>query len=215
MAYPISKWIIPPIYSPWIRKVEGIENIPRDKPFIIAANHSSYFDALLVPVIVAPAINKKIHPLVNSYYWKNPITRFFLDLWESIPVYVSKENDAKEKNKTAFEKALSYLKKGELAMIFPEGGRSKDGKLQRAYAGIAKLAIKAMVPVLPVGIIDANKVLPIGKILPSFARCEVKIGKPMSFDKYHGKKPASKILNHITRSIMKEIAKLTNQKYNY
>ena len=215
MAYPISKWIIPPIYSPWIRKVEGIENIPRDKPFIIAANHSSYFDTLLPAIVIAPKINKKIHPLVNSYYWKNPITRFFLDLWESIPVYVSRENDAKEKNKAAFEKALSYLKKGELAMIFPEGRRSKDGKLQRAYTGIAKLALKAKVPVLPAGIIDANKVLPIGVMLPRFKRCEVRIGKLMHFDQYHNKKITNKVLEEITRSIMKEIAKLANQKYNY
>ena len=215
MAHPISKWIIPPIYRLWIRKVEGLENIPKDKPFIIAANHTSYFDALLLPVIIIPKLNRKLHALVNSFYWKIPITRFFLDLWESIPVSVEKEKGYKEKNKLALENALSYFKKGEILIIFPEGRRSKDGKLQRAYTGIAKIALKAKVPILPAGIIGANKVLPVGKTLPRFKRCEVKIGKLMYFDKFYNKKINDKLLEEITRNIMKQIAKLTNQKYNY
>ena len=73
----------------------------------------------------------------------------------------------------------------------------------------------AKVPVLPCGIINANNVLPKGKLFPRFARCEVKIGKLMYFDKYYNKKPSKKILEEITRSIMKEIAKLIGQKYNY
>ncbi len=215
MVYPISRWIVPPIYKLWIRKVEGLENISKDIPFIIAANHSSYYDALLIPVIIAPKINKKIHAMVNSFYWRPLITRFFLDLWESVPVYVEKEKDAKEKNKQAFEKALIYLKKNEIIMIFPEGRRSKDGKLQKAYNGIAKLALKAKVPVLPCGIIGSHKVLPVGKAFPRFVKCEVKIGKLIYFDKYYNKKINNKILEVITRQIMKEIAKLIRQEYNY
>ncbi len=215
MAYSISKWIVPPIYKLWLRKVEGLENIPKDKPFIIVANHTSYYDALLLPVIIAPKADKKIHALVNSYYWEPFITRFFLDLWESIPVYVEKEKNAKEKNRQAFEKALGYLKKNELIMIFPEGKRGPGGKLQKAYTGIAKLALKAKVPVLPAGIIDAYKVLPVGKTLPRFKRCEVKIGELIYFEKYYNKKISNRLLQEITRKIMKEIAKLINQRYNY
>ena len=100
-------------------------------------------------------------------------------------------------------------------MIFPEGKRSPDGKLQKAYNGSAKLALKAKVPVLPVGIIDSHEVLPKGKILPRLKRCEVKIGKLMYFYKYYNKKPNEKIYLQITRKIMKEIAKLIGQKYNY
>lgn len=215
MAYHISKRIIPPIYSLWLRKIEGLENIPKDRPFIIAANHASYYDALLPAVIIAPRINRKIHTMVNSYYWKPFITRFFLDLWEAIPVYVDKEKNAKEKNKAAFEKALSYLKKKDPVMIFPEGRRSHDGKLKKAYPGVARLALKSKMPVLPVGVIGANKILPVGKMMPRFKRCEVKIGKLMYFDKYSNKKINDKFIDEITRSIMKQIAKLINQKYNY
>ena len=213
MAYPISKRIIPPIYSLWIRKIDGLENIPKDKPFIIAANHASYYDALLPAVIIAPRINKIVHPMVNSYYWKPFITRFFLGLWEAIPVYVGKEKDAKEKNKEAFEKALIYLKKKEPVMIFPEGTRSHDGKLKKAYPGAAKLALKSKMQVLPIGVIDSFKVLPRGAIFPRFARCEVNIGKPMNFN--YNKKTTKKIIDETTRSIMKQIARLIKQKYSY
>ena len=215
MVYPIVKLTLSPIYKLWLRKVEGIENVPKDKPFIIAANHSSYYDALLIHVILISKIDKKIHALVNSLYWKYPVIRWFLDLGECIPVYVKKEKYAKEKNRQSFEKALSYLKNNKIIMVFPEGKRSIDGKLRKAYNGIAKLSLKSKVPVLPVGIIGANKVLPVGKTLPRFARCEVKIGKLLYFDKYYNKKISNRILEEVTRSIMKDIAKLINQKYLY
>ena len=215
MVYTIEKLIIPPIYKLWIRKMEGLENVPYDKPFIIAANHSSYYDTVLIGVIIIPKIDKKIHALVNSYYWKNFITKFFLDRWEAIQVFVEKEKKFKEKNKEAFKKAEMNLKKKEIVMIFPEGKRSPDGKLQKAYTGIARLALKSKTPVLPIGIIDANTVLPKGKIFPRFKKCEVKIGKLMNFDKYYNKKINNKIAEEVTRQIMKQIAKLTGQKYDY
>lgn len=215
MVYAIEKLIIPPIYRIWIRKVEGIENIPKDKPFIVAANHSSYYDSFLLPIIILPKLNKKMHAIVDSYYWKNFITRAFLDLWECVPVFVNKEENSKEKNKQALEKALTYLSNGDILMIFPEGERSKNGKLQKAYPGIAKLALKSKVGVLPCGIIDAHKVLPVGRSLPRFKRCEVKIGKLIHLERYYNRKTDKRTLEEVTRSIMKEIAKLIGQKYSY
>lgn len=210
MAYPIAKIIVPVIYRPWIRKVEGIENIPKDKSFIIAANHTSYFDAFLLPVIIVPKVNKRMYAWVNACYWKNPITKFFLDLWGGIPMHVSKEENAKEKNKVAFNSTINHLKNNELVMIFPEGTRN-DGKLKKAYTGIGRLALAAKVPVLPCGLISTNNVWPKGKMLPRLARCEVKIGKLIHFSQ----KPGEKSYEKVTRKIMKEIAKLINQKYNY
>lgn len=215
MVYPIGKRIIPPIYKLWLRKVTGLENVPRDRPFIIATNHSSYYDTLLVPTIIIPNTNKKLHAWVDSAYWNISFTKFFLNMWECIPVYIERQKNAKEKNKQAFKKALSYLKKGDLIMIFPEGKRNADGKLSKGYTGIAKLALASKAPVLPIGIIGANKVLPKGKFFPRFKKCEVKIGKLMYFNNYYNKKINDKILEDVTRSIMKEIAKLIGQKYNY
>lgn len=215
MAYPISKFIVPPIFRLWLRKVNGLENIPRDEPFIIAANHISYYETLLLPCIIVQALNKKMHALVNERYWNIPIAKFFLNLWGGIPVYLGKEKNSKEKNKKAFQITLYYLKNGEIMMIFPEGKRSPDGKLQKAYSGAAKLALLSKVPVLPIGVIGSGKVLPKGKFFPRFARCEVNIGKPMYFKKYYNKKINERVLESATRAIMKRIGKLIGQKYNY
>ena len=210
MVYPISKLIIPPIYRLWIRKIEGVSNIPNDKAFIVAVNHSSYFDDFLLPIIIVPKINKKMHAWVNAYYWKNPFSKFFLDLWGGIPMYVAKEENAQEKNKDSINLTITYLKGKEPVMIFPEGTRN-DGKLKEGFTGIARLALAAKVPVLPCGLIETGKVWPKGRMLPGFARCEVRIGNLMQFNQ----KPNKKSYEEVTRKIMKEIARLINQKYNY
>lgn len=215
MVYPIEKRIIPPIYNLWLRNTEGLENVPKIKPFIMAMNHASYYDALLLPSILLPKINRKIHPLVNSYYWKNFLVRMFLDHHEAIPVYIKKSHKPKKDNNESFNKALNYLKKNEIIMIFPEGKRSSDGNLRKAYVGVARLALNSKVPVLPIGIIGSDKVLPKGKVFPRFKRCQVKIGKLIYFNKYYNKKIDNSILENITRIIMKKIAELIEKKYNY
>ena len=206
---------MPPIFRLWLRKVNGLENIPRDGPFIMAANHTSYYETLLLPCIIIKVLNKKMHAWVNERYWNSPVAKFFLDLWKCIPVYLGKEKNLKEKNNAAFQSALVYLKNGEIMMIFPEGRRSTDGKLQKSYPGAAKLALLSKVPVLPIGVIGSGKVLPKGKIFPRFARCEVSIGKPMYFKKYYNKKINDRVLESATRDIMKQIGKMIGQKYNY
>ena len=214
MVYPIAKLILPLIYKPWLREVGGLENIPCDETFIVAVNHTSYCDVLLIPSIIIPKLNKRMHALVNSYYWNGLFTKSFLNLWQCIPVYVKKEPNSKEKNKLALEKALNYIKQGHILMIFPEGRRS-DGKLMKGHTGIARLALTAKVPVLPCGITNANKVLPKGKLFPRFVMCEVKIGKLIYFDKYYNKRSNNKILDKVTTDIMREIGKLIGQRYGY
>lgn len=213
MAYPIGKLIVAPIYKLWLRKVEGLDNVPENEPFIIAANHASYYDTLLMYTILVPKLNKYVHALANSRYWSSFATRAILKWGKCIPVYVGKEKDYK-KNEQALKKALGYLKKGHLIQIFPEGTRSYDGKIKKGHSGAARLALKAKVPVIPVGITGSGKVLPKGKIFLRLARCEVKIGKPI-YLRSNNKNPNEKELEKATRKIMKEIAKLIGQKYYY
>ena len=214
IAHPIFRVTLFPFCKIWLRRAEGMENVPMDKPFIVAANNASYYDTILIHSVLVPKLNKKLHAFTNSLYWKFPIMREVLNSGECIPVYVGREKNT-EKNKQAIQKALGYLNKGGVIEIFPEGTRSPDGKLKKAHTGIAKLALKAKVPVLPFGIRGSHKVLPKGKILPHLVRCEVKIGKLLHFDKYYNKKLNNKIYEDITRSIMKEIAKLIGQEYEY
>lgn len=215
MVYPIGKYLIPLVYYLWLRKVEGRENIPRDTPFIIAANHSSFYDTLLPYTIMSRTLNKQVHALVNSRYWGSFFHRRAFEWGKCIPVYVEKDVRSKKKNKQALEKAVSFLKKGHLIQIFPEGTRSYDGQLKKAHTGVAYLALKAKVPILPFAIIGSEKVMPKGTAFPRFARAEIRIGKPICFEKYYGKKINKKIMSDISRQVMEELARLSGKKYNY
>jgi len=214
MVYPISRFTLQPLFRAFIGNVEGKENIPADKGFIIAANHSSFLDDVALPCIIIPQIDKKVHFYVNRDYCRSFLLRSFLRYGATIPVAVDKKLDAKQFNQRAFEKALYYLSIKEPVGIFPEGHRSPDGNLLRAKTGIAKLALAAKVPVLPIGIIGSHKVFPKGAKLPKPGKFDIKIGELMYFDEYHGRDDRETLIN-VTRKIMKNIAKLIGKEYNY
>lgn len=209
-VYPFARIFIGSWYRMWLRRMEGLENLPKP-PFIIASNHASYYETILFHCTIALKLKTKIHALVNGNYWKYLIPRTVLNTTEHIPIDVSKTKDSKKNNEKALKKAAQYLKKKDIILIFPEGHRSKDGKLQKAKTGAARLALMSKAPVVPIGVIGSEKVMPRGSILPRFVRCDVKIGKPMHFK---GKKTKSH-LKHITRNIMTEIGKLIGQKYKH
>ncbi len=216
MVYPIVKLTLIPIIKLWIKEVEGLENIPKDGGFIVCPNHSSFYDDVLIPSIVVPKINKTLHMYVNKKYFKNFLLRKFLYWAGSIPVEVYEHPDKKTINEQAFKKAMDYLKKGEPIGIYPEGHRTLDGELQKAKSGAARLALTAKVPILPVGIIGSLNILPKGKMMLRFKKIvKVKIGKPLFFTEYYKKHKDKKTLDDITRTIMKEIGKLTNKNYNH
>ena len=215
MLYPLSKLTFYHLVKTYIRKVEGLENVPKDGRFIAAINHSSYLDDLIIPTVMLKHFRKKIHFYVNHLYFRNPVLRNFLLGAGSIPVAVKKSPDAKIINEKAFKEALRHLAHNEPVGIFPEGHRSPDGKLQRGKTGVARLALAAKVPVIPMGITGSYQILPKGKSFPRFRRCTIRIGAPMHFDRYLEKGKDRKALEKITKCIMKEIAKLTRQTYPY
>jgi 1-acyl-sn-glycerol-3-phosphate acyltransferase len=211
MVYPIAKRLLFPIMRLWVKKEYGLENIPKDKPFIFAANHASYLDDFSVAPFIAGYLDKKVHMYCNDRFYKNKLFAAFLNWAECIPI--SAEDGKKEKNKKALELALRFLKKKDIVGIFPEGGRSHDGKLKEAKTGVAKLALLSKSPILPVGIIGSYNVLPKGAFFPKFKRYTVKIGKPIYLDKYFGKEDDKKTLKEITTQVMKNIARLTGEEY--
>ncbi len=213
MVYLLSKITIFAIAKLWVRKIIGLENIPKERGFIIAANHSSYLDDFTVAPTVMIHLNKKVHMYCNDWYYKFKPLASFLKWQGCIPISVQTNN--KETNKVAFKMALDYLKKGEPVGVFPEGGRSRDGELRPAKTGIAKLALTSKIPVLPIGVVGSHKVFPKGSIFPKFKRFDVKIGKLIYLDKFFGKEDNKKILKEVASLIMKEVGKLSGQEYRY
>ncbi len=207
MVYCVAKNSLGLIVNLYIKKINGVENIPKKGPYIIAANHASYMDHLILQNFWARRFNKIIHFLAKKEHFYG-IQRLWHIYFKAIPL------DRKAGGKDALEKAIVYLKKGKIVTIYPEGTRTLTGKLQKAKTGVARLALGAKVPVVPVGLIGTFQILPKGKLIPRFKKAIVNIGKAMYFNKYHGK-INKKNLRLVTNTIMKEIARLSNQEYKY
>lgn len=208
MVYPIIERSIFPLTRLYIKRKNGLKNLPKKTGFIIASNHSSYMDHIIISEMIITHYKQKLHFLAKKEHFESLHQRIWHEHVGAIPI------DRKTPGKKALKTAISYLKKGRIIGIYPEGTRTLTGKLQKARTGIARLALAAKVPVLPIGLIGTFDILPKGNILPRFKRATINIGKPMYFDRYYGK-ISKKKLRLITNIIMKEIARLSNQEYGY
>jgi len=209
MVYPIGKRILFPIVRLWIKEVNGMNNIPKKGPFILAANHSSYMDHPCLANLVVPFLNKKLHFLAKKEHFNTFLERLWHNYAGAIPL--NRQGGGKE----ALRWAINALKQGKIIGLYPEGTRTLTEKIQEGKTGIAWLALKAQVSVVPVGLIGTFEIMPKGKLIPKFKKATVNVGKPMYFTEYYNKKINKRILNEVTKKIMKEIARLSKQKYNY
>jgi len=206
---PIGRKFMELLMKPFIGKVNGLENVPKDKAFILVANHDSYIDHLILGVIFFNYLNKNLHFLAKKELFEGWLKRMFHEWADAIPI------DRQAGGEEALKLAIKALKEGELIVIHPEGTRSMDGKLQRAKTGVARLALAAKVPVLPVGLIGTFEILPKWKKIPKLKKATVNIGKLMYFSEYYGKESDKKTLRLLTTKIMEEIGKLTGEEYNF
>lgn len=207
MVYLLTKLTIIPAIKLYVSEVKGLENLPRHGAFIAAANHASYMDHLIIASYLITHLDRKVHFLAKKEHFDN----IFKKAWHihagAIPL------DRQKGGKKALRWAIKALKEGKIIAIHPEGTRSLTGKLQEAKTGVARLALSAKVPVVPIGLIGTFDILPKGKYIPKFRRAVINIGKPIYFNEY--KKINKRVLREVTTKIMKEIAKLCKQKYNY
>jgi 1-acyl-sn-glycerol-3-phosphate acyltransferase len=210
MVYTLGKIFVWRPFRRFIRKIKGLENVPKDKGFIIAANHCSYIDHLMITGLFIPYLDKKVQFLAKKEHFHQGWFQNWWHNWTcSIPI------DRKAGGKKALKTAIKCLKKGGIIAIYPEGTRSTTGKIQRGKSGVARLALAAKVPVLPIGLIGTIKILPRGVLMPKFKRADMNIGKLMYFDKYYGKEDDYDSIRKVTDDIMNEIARLSKQKYRF
>ena len=197
------------ILNRFIGQVNGLENVPKDRNFIVAANHDSYMDHFIIGITLIKYLNKKIHFLAKKELFDTWIKKKFHEWAAAIPI------DRQAGGGGALRVAIKALKQGKIIVIHPEGTRSYDGKLQRAKTGVARLALAAEVPVLPIGLIGTFEILPKWKKIPKLRKAQINIGKLMYFNDYYGMENNKKTIRLVTTRIMKEIAKLTREEYNF
>ncbi|MBI3027770.1 1-acyl-sn-glycerol-3-phosphate acyltransferase [Candidatus Woesearchaeota archaeon] len=209
MVYLIPKFTIIPIVKLYVKRVNGLENLPKKSTCIIAANHSSYMDHMIIGAYIISHLNRKFHFLAKKEHFDNFLKRWWHDYIGAIPI------DRQKGGKKALKQAIRALKEGRIIAIHPEGTRSLTGQLQQGKTGVARLALASKVPVIPVGLIGTFEILPKGRYVPKFKKAVMNIGKPMNFSDYYNKKINKRMLRDVTDKIMNEIAKLCRQKYNF
>lgn len=164
------------------------DRVPAEGPVIFAANHQSFWD---VPLL-ATYVDRPVSFMAKEELFKVPIFGSIIRNLHAFPVRRGASD------KTAIKKALGILKAGDCMAIFPEGTRSKDGKLGKVGAGVSLLASMSKATVVPVAIVGTRNIFG-KKFLPKVA---VLYGEPMKFEAEHADKQA---LNDFSAELMKRI----------
>ncbi|MET8151859.1 lysophospholipid acyltransferase family protein [Actinoplanes sp. NPDC049668] len=193
----------------WRPHVEGLENIPASGGAIFAGNHLSVADELFLGAVVP----RHIAFWAKAEYFRGGgvggnVTKFVLEGLGAIKV----ERGGGRAALAAFDGAIPVLKAGDMVAVYPEGTRSPDGRLYRGRTGVARLAVAAGVPIIPVGMIGTEKVQPIGQRIPRPVKGKVtiKFGAPIPTVGLSDDRTA---LRTLTDEVMAEIQKLTGQEY--
>lgn len=209
MFYVIAHFVIRPIFWTLFRpRVTGREHVPSTGPVILASNHLSFIDSIAIPT-VAP---RRVTYLAKAEYF----TRSGIGGWLSKALFTALgalpvERGTQRAAQAALDPALGVLTAGGAFGIYPEGTRSRDGKLARGKTGVAWLALTADCPVVPVAVTGTDRVQPIGARWPRPRRISITFGEPLVFDAQRGQAGKGRARREVTDAIMNAIADLSGQ----
>jgi 1-acyl-sn-glycerol-3-phosphate acyltransferase len=199
--------ILKTVFRPW---VTGLDNIPKSGGVILASNHLSFIDSVFLPLV----IDRRIFFLAKSDYFRGKglkgwATKAFMNGTGMLPI----DRSGGKASEASLNTGLKVLHDGEVLGIYPEGTRSPDGKMYRGRTGVARMILEGDVPVVPVAMIDTEKVMPIGSKIPKVRRIGIVIGEPLDFSRFKGLEGDRFILRSITDEIMYELNRLSGQEY--
>ena len=199
--------VLKTLFRPWVK---GLDNVPAEGAAIIASNHLSFSDSIFMPLMVP----RPVVFLAKSEYFtgkgiKGRLTATFFRLTNQLPM----DRSGGAASALSLNAGMDVLKNGSLLGIYPEGTRSPDSRLYRGKVGVARLALQARVPVIPVAMIGTDKVQPIGKRMPNIRRIGMIFGEPLDFSRYYGMEDDRLIQRSVTDEIMYELMRLSGQEY--
>ncbi|MBS1258268.1 MAG: hypothetical protein MAG551_01324 [Candidatus Scalindua arabica] len=199
IKFNLVRWI-PIVYFKIFHRIEfhGSENIPATGPVIIASNHISFYD----PVIVGTGVYRDIEFMAWVKLFDIPILSSVIRFFGAFPV------DSSAADKGAYVNALRALFRRKALIIFPEGERSRDGKVQNLKLGIARMALKTNARIVPVTITGAYETFPRDRLIPRPGKISVYYHKPITIDKHEfaDVKARNEYFNKITEQVTKIIS---------
>jgi len=188
-------------------KIEGRDNVPRRGPVILAANHRSFLDSIFIPL----AVSRRVTFVAKAEYFDDPKTAWFFRGCGQIPI----RREGGSASERALASATDVLSKGQIFGIYPEGTRTRDGYLHRGHTGVARLALRCNVPIVPIGLVGTDEVQPIDARMPKlFRRITVRFGEPIDPARYEGGANDRLALRELTDEVMYEIAQLSGYEYH-
>jgi 1-acyl-sn-glycerol-3-phosphate acyltransferase len=191
-------------------EVTGLENLADlDPPLILASNHSSHMDTpLIVNSLPKELRHRTLVAAASDYFFSSRMLGLFVSLAVgAVPM------DRRAASRQTMNRVDDLLEQKWCLVIYPEGSRTIDGRLYRGKTGIARLALSAHAPIVPVGIVGTYNAMPAGRSWPVRHRVQVHFGKPLTFDRYRLGVADQLVLRAITDQVMYEIMMLTGQTY--
>lgn len=207
----LKKVFIGPLLKVLFRpKVEGLQHIPAEGPAILASNHLSFSDSFFLPLVV----ERRVTFLAKADYFtgsgiKGWLTAAFFRGVGQLPI----DRSGGKASEAALTAGLKVLDGGDLLGLYPEGTRSPDSRLYRGRTGVARMALTAGVPVIPVAMIDTDKAQPTGQVIPNIRQIGIRIGEPLDFSRYEGMEGDRFVLRSVTDEIMYDLMQLSQQEY--
>ena len=209
MIYNVLHTVVPPVAKAiWRPTVRGLHHVPETGGVLLASNHLSFADSVVIPVVVP----RKVVFLAKSDYFtgtgiRGAVSRAWFEGLGMLPV----DRDDSRAALASLDVALEVLGRGEAFGIYPEGTRSRDGRLYRGRTGVAHLALTAGVPVVPVGLTGTERLQPVGSRLPRLAKVTVAFGEPIQVAGEYDGMPSGRARRELTDRIMAAIQALTGQ----
>ncbi len=212
MLYWILKVLI---VGPWLRVlfrpwVEGLDHVPGKGAAILASNHLSFSDSFFLPLVVPRPITFLAK---SDYFTGTGVKGFFTKAFFAGVGQVPVDRSGGRASEAALRTGLRILGEGSLLGIYPEGTRSPNGTLYRGKTGVARMAMEADVPIIPVAMINTYEIQPPGQLRPSLRRVGVRIGRPLDFTRYDGLQNDRFVLRSVTDEVMYELMSLSGQEY--
>lgn len=216
MLYPIVSKTLLPLLLRRVKHLEGLENLPKNRPFIFCANHLGYLEGIFIKAVMVRATHRNVYFIAKEIYWrffKKIIGRKATEEWLGMIPRLNVEPAG------SLVVAGEYLKKGAIIGIFPEGTRNFDPRfLLKGKTGAVRLALSARVPVVPIGYygpVTRQKRQGVVKFFRSKEKIRIIISQPIYFDEYYNKEITKELLDELTKKIMLEISKLCGKTYPY
>lgn len=190
----------------WNVEVVGLDNVPASGPAIIAPNHVSFCDSVFVPAVLP----RRISYVGKAEYMDDWKTKYLFPAMGMIPI----DRGGGDKSAAALDTAARLLADGELFGIYPEGTRSRSGKLHKGRTGVARLSMRTGAPIVPVGLRGTREVQPPDQPCPKpFMTVQVLFGRPIDPARFRSRDGDPLLFREITDELMYEISRLSGQTY--